>query len=397
MMEDKKGHLIGDYQNHRILDYEQMNDRLDHLKICIEQKEIGRTTFDYPIRHFTFGNGPYHAILTAGTHAVELITNCFLIQFMEYLEANPEVIDPSVYTLHFIPILNPEGTIVLTSAIRTVIPRETTPFWEELFCIQYYMNAKVEDDYVLNMKDQDTKLQMWMFRYATPDCIDKKHEKLKKSIQKIIQEQHLPKGVMAQWSSNGVGIDLNANVWHPRYEKEMIERKPVYHELRLNQISMISPGPIGCPYRLSKFQLEPENGALLNFYQTLMQKEKVIGSFIYHACGNLIYYLDEKSEKIKRENGKDYTEYNESVAITYQKYTGYKILSNHKETTMDYVLKKILPGTLLIELGNIRATPLSQFVDSIDCVYTNIINDNKKAIIETLKTMKLQYEKSQKN
>ena len=64
---------------------------------------------------------------------------------------------------------------------------------------------------------------------------------------------------------------------------------------------------------------------------------------------------------------------------------------------MDYVLKKKLPGTLLIELGNIRATPLSQFVDSIDCVYTNIINDNKKAIIETLKTMKLQYEKSQKN
>ena len=58
MMKDKKGHLIGDYQDHRILDYEQMNDRLDHLKICIEQKEIGRTTFDYPIRHFTFGNRP---------------------------------------------------------------------------------------------------------------------------------------------------------------------------------------------------------------------------------------------------------------------------------------------------------------------------------------------------
>lgn len=392
MIEDKKGthRFIGDYKTSRILDYEQMNERLDQLKLCVEQKEIGRTTFDYPIRHFTFGNGPYHIILTAGTHAVELITNCFLIQFMEYLEANPEVVDRDVYTLHFIPILNPEGTIVLTSAIRTVIPRETKPFWEELFCIQYYMNSKVEDTYVLEQKDQDNKLQMWMFRYATPDCIDAKHEKLKRSIQKLIQEQKLPKGVMAQWSSNGVGVDLNANVWNPRYDEEIKQGKPVYHELRLNQISMTSPGPIGCPYIPPKFQLQPENGAILNLYQTLLQKEKVIGSFIYHACGNLIYYLDE-------DNQKKIGDYNKIIATTYQKYTGYKILTNQRPTTMDYALKKRLPGTLLIELGNIRATPLSQFVDSIDCVYTNIIHDNTKAIIETLKTMKLQYEKSQKN
>ena len=219
MMKDKKGHLIGDYQDHRILDYEQMNDRLDHLKICIEQKEIGRTTFDYPIRHFTFGNGPYHAILTAGTHAVELITNCFLIQFMEYLEANPEVIDQVLYITFYSNFKSRRYNCTYKCDSYSDSKRNDS-FWEELFCIQYYMNAKVEDDYVLNMKDQDTKLQMWMFRYATPDCIDKKHEKLKKSIQRIIQEQDLPKGVMAQWSSNGVGIDLNANVWHPRYEKE---------------------------------------------------------------------------------------------------------------------------------------------------------------------------------
>ena len=33
-------------------------------------------------------------------------------------------LDSKQFTLHFIPILNPEGTIILTSAIRTVIPRK---------------------------------------------------------------------------------------------------------------------------------------------------------------------------------------------------------------------------------------------------------------------------------
>lgn len=386
--DNQKGssHFFGDYKKARILDYEQMNEHLDQLKICQEHQEIGTTTFGYPIRYFTYGHGPNHVILTAGTHAVELITNCFLIHFMEYLEKYPETIDQDTYTLHFIPILNPEGTIVLTSAIRTVIPRTTSPFWEELFCIQYYMNAKVEDSYVLENQNQEDKLQMWMFRYATPDCIDDKHKNLKKSIARIIEKQKLPRGVMAQWSSNGVGIDLNANVWNPRYEKEVLMGKPVYHELRLNQISMTSPGPVGCPFRLPEFQLEPENKALFHFYETLIEKENVLGSFIYHACGNLIYYIDPPNDS-----------YNRIVAQTYQKYTGYQVLSKQRPTTVDYVLKKRLKGTLLIELGNIRATPLSQFVDSIDSVYSHIMEDNTKAIIETIKTMKIQIHNYQKN
>ena len=56
------------------------------------------------------------------------------------------------------------------------------------------------------------------------------------------------------------------------------------------------------------------------------------------------------------------------------------------------MLKKILPGTILVELGNIRSTPLSQFIDSIDLVYSHIMNDNKKALIETIEMMKKLYE-----
>lgn len=389
----KKGSccLFGDYSGHRILDFDEMNEQLNQLVHFKEQEAIGMTTFQYPIRHFTYGTGPYHVILTAGTHASELITNCFLIHFMKELDQHM-FLDSKQFTLHFIPILNPEGTIILTSAIRTVIPRKITPFWEELLCIQYYTNSRLEDNYVIEKEDKDNKLQMWMFRYADSNCIPKKHKQLRESVKEIIETEKLPKGAMIAWSSNGVGIDLNANVPNPRYIKAMRQKIPFYHELRLNQISMTSKGPIGCPFRSNQFQFEPENKAIIRLYKDLIKKEKVLGSFIYHACGNLIYYLDETDEKVNKENSIQNTKYNLQIAKKYQEATGYRILKDHKETTVDYMLKKILPGTILVELGNIRSTPLSQFIDSIDLVYSHIMNDNKKALIETIEMMKKLYE-----
>lgn len=386
----------GKTKTRKIMDFEEMNLYLDSFKgsDIEEESPIGYTQFQYPIRHFTYGHGENHVIFTAGTHASELITNHFLLHFMNVLASDPEVIDKNKYTLHFIPMINPEGTILVTSAIRTVIPRETTPFWEELFCVQFYMNAKLEDQYVIDREDKDNKLQMWMFRYADESCISSKHLKLKQQVQKIIKEQHLPKGSLIQWSSNGMGIDLNANVKYARYFKEAKEKIPVYHKLRLNQISDTFPGPIGCPFRGTEFTYEPENVALLNFYQDLTKKEKVIGSLIYHSCGNLVYYLgeEEMSNPYREDYGKKEFQYNRIVAETYAKETGYQLVQDKKYTTMDALLKTILPGTVLIELGNIRANPLSQFIDSIDNVYTNIMEQNTKAIPVVLEEMCKQYE-----
>ena len=376
----KEKNVMGNYKTLRTLDYEEMNEHLDRLQRFTEQAPIGYTTFHYPIRHFTYGTGENHVILTAGTHSVELITNCFLIHFMEELDQNPNLVDPNLFTLHFIPILNPEGTIILTSALRTVIPRTCTPFYEELTCLQYYMNSRLEDEYALKKEDHGNKLQMQMFRYADANCIDPKHKELRKSVQKMITS--LPEGVMIAWSSNGVGVDLNANIEHPRYEGEVLKKIPVYHELRLNQISKTTPGPVGCPFRGDTFSLEPENQALLNFYHALMQAEKVVGSLIYHACGNQIVYLDEKYGISKEE-----AEYNRKIALAYQEMTKYDVLVQSRPTTMDYILKTKLPGTILIELGDIRSTPLSQFISCIHSVYDHILEDNQKAIVKTIHTM----------
>ena len=110
----------------KILDYDEMNDLLGKLKNIKKEKPIGYTYFGLPIDHYVYGKGRYHVIITGGTHSAELISNVFVIRFMEKIDKKEIFIDEDLYTIHFIPILNPEGTIIVTSAIRSLIPRDET-------------------------------------------------------------------------------------------------------------------------------------------------------------------------------------------------------------------------------------------------------------------------------
>ena len=68
---------------------------------------------------------------------------------------------------------------------------------------------------------------------------------------------------------------------------------------------------------------------------------------------------------------------------------------------MDSKLKSFFPITLLIELGGVRATPLSQFMDfdletgadNFKKVYSKIIYYNTLAITSTLPIMVKMYNK----
>lgn len=213
----------------KILDYEQMNEILNNLDTNIIKKEepIGYTTFNYPINHYTYGNGPYHVILIAGTHASELISNVFLINFMKELSNGKINIDKNEYTIHFIPIVNPEGTIIVTSAIRNIIKNTDDESKEQLACMTYYFNSKLEDDYAEKYNDKSIKLHQHMFRYATPDIIDDKHKELKEHIKYLINKYNIPDGSLINWSSNGNGIDLNANIEFGEYLDKINNAKKI--------------------------------------------------------------------------------------------------------------------------------------------------------------------------
>lgn len=371
----------------KILDYDEMIETLKSFNKNIKmQNPIGYTKFGYPIEHYTYGIGDKHIIITGGTHPMELISIHFVLKLMEEIEKENISIDSKKYTLHFIPIVNPEGTIIVTSAIRTLINEENIELEEEI-CKQYYLNARLDDMYAQKYDNKYQKLHHLMFQNASYKCINDKHKELKKSIKNITEKYKLPLGCLIDWASNGRGVDLNSNVETGKYFEETKRHKSVYMDLRFNTLDLTKPGPIGKPFNGDKFKYELENIALLNFYENLRKSNKVIASFIYHACGGLVYYL----EKQEQENpwDKDYNsyEYNRNIAEIYSKSSNYKIIKSNGYTTLDTKLMTIIPGTLLIELSTIRANPLSQFIDELDGKegYTKTINTNIKALLNTIK------------
>ena len=388
----------------KILDYDEMNDILDGLdsKIIKKKKPIGYTYFGYPIDHFVYGHGKYHVIITGGTHSSELISNVFVIKFMEKL-CNKEIdIDENLYTIHFIPIVNPEGTIIVTSAIRSLIPKNISDEEEQTYCLAYYRNSYIEGNYVNKYGDRDYKLQQMMFRHATPDILDDRHKVLKDYLDKLFKENDLPIGCMINWSSNGRGVDLNSNIENSSLISRVENGEEIYASLHLNNIRRDKLGPLGCPYFSKKGEIEKENEALLNFYSKIKTEYNLIGSFIYHSCGDIVYYLGEAKKKNPWVNlTKEDKEKNYKVAKVYADKTGYKLDGLEIYTTMDSKLKSLFPVSLLIELGGVRATPLSQFMDldlegssdEFKRVYSKIINDNILAIIDTLPVMLDLYNK----
>lgn len=378
----------------KILDFEEMNDLLSSFKNIKKCDPIGFTNFGYPIDHYSFGNGNNHVIITGGTHASELISNIFVIRFMEKISKGEISIDTDLYTLDFIPFVNPEGTIIVTNAIRSLIPRNISDDVLETYLLTFYRNSYIEGDYANKYGDKDIKLQEWMFRYSSPsDLIGD----LGRSVSDLFEKYNLPRGCMINWSSNGRGVDLNSNIECGEFLDRVKNGEEVYAGLHLNTIKRNLPGPVGCPYFDIPGKIEPENKALLNFYSYIKDNYNLIGSFIYHSCGNIVYYLSLADEENpwKEDFGKDDIDKNYLVASKYADTCGYKLDGMDIYTTMDSKLKTLFPVTLLIELGSVRGHPLAQFMDlniegsdeDFKNVYSRIIEDNTRAILNTIPLM----------
>lgn len=396
----------------KILDYEEMLELLEGLNPEITRNEgvIGKSEFGEDIKAYSYGNGAYHVILTAGTHASELISNIFLLRFMKNLSDEKIKIDEE-FTLHFIPIVNPDGTIINTSAIRTIIPRESSEIEGQLACLQFYLNSVRDDEFALK-GNRDDKIIHRMFQYATLECIDSKYKSLKENVERIIKKNNLPKGSLINWTSNGHGVDLNANIECGVYLEKFLRGEEEYAHLRFNQMDKMKQGPMGCPSREKRFIEESENTAILDYYKRLIEKYDVAGSIIYHSCGGIVYYLDEMEEENfwNKDYGEREIEYNREVAKTYSEVSGYKLDKPKTYTTFCAKLRTLLPGSLVVELGTIRSTPLSQFINlkisdlnglenirgelkRLNHHFDKTCMDNEKALVKTLGTMASEYKK----
>ncbi len=369
----------------RILDYKQLNECLDRLKNVHEETPIGTTQFGFPIRHFTYGRGENHVIITAGTHATELISNHYVIHLMERLDRQ-DLIDKDKYTLHFIPILNPEGTIVVTSAIRAKLKSDCPYEEEQNFCKEWYKSCKYDDE-----NPSELKKKHEIFRGVGTDCLGDSYEELKSSVAKILKSFH--DGSIIQWTANGNGVNLNDNSPANEYIELKKRGIPRYLNGAPDGLDMSVPNPLGTIYSKDEFSYEKENESLLELYKKINTDARLIGSIIFHSCGGLVRYLkgvEGKNHPWKSDISPQEIRYNENVAKAYAKHTGYRLLETKAYNTISSMLESIYPGTLLIELGQIRGNPFGQFIND-NGLYDKMLSTNDAAIGDVIKTMCEEY------
>ncbi|MDD7131769.1 MAG: M14 family zinc carboxypeptidase [Firmicutes bacterium] len=392
-----------------ILDYNKCQKLMDSFNntIITEVSPIGYTSNEkLPIRHFTLGNGSKQVVVAGSQHANEIITVTFVLNLMSYLVKNNIVFED--LTIHFIPILNPEGYVVISSAIKEKLGKNATDNEITKFCFDYY-KAYREDT---RNKESSIKQHQKLFEDINEKAI-KEYSILKDSVGEILIPH--PKGSIIDWASNGSGIDLNSNT------KENIKEPKTYNKsLAYNNLRVDIPSPIGYPgnNQSKNFTQEVEVISLENLLKSL--KNNCVAFLNYHSVGGLIYQRPENNDRF-------ITNYNYLLSKFYQEHTiknsgNYDIKKGQsgKVTSVNDELRLKYPGDILIELSPMGGNPIGPFGDPnnikstiesniLSFIYTmsnlnkvitltnQSLENNATNIEETYKSIDEVYEQSKKS
>ena len=356
-----------------ILDYETCQKIMDSYKgIITEREPIGWTANEkLPIRHFTLGSGPKQVVVTGGQHANEIITVTFIIELMNYLSKNNIVFED--LTIHFIPMLNPEGYVVISSAIKERLGKNSTDSEKIKFCIDYYKAFRND---TIN-RDNPFKQHQKIFEEINNNSI-KGYIILKDSVGEILI--HHPKGSIIDWASNGNGIDLNANTKINIKKEGTLNKTIAYNNIRAD-----IPSPIGHPgnNQSKNFTQEVE---VISLQQLLDKLKNSCTLFLnYHSVGGLIYQRPENDDKF-------ITSYNYILSKFYQENTiknasKYDIVKDQsgRAISVNDQLRQKYPGNILVELSPMGGNPIGPFGDPNNI--KNTIESNIYSFIYTMSNL----------
>lgn len=397
-----------------ILDYEQVEEKLRQLETrdkIITVNDLGTSTYGLPIHHYTIGNGKKEIVVTGATHGSEIISTDFVLHLMENLsDDNYEgCIDLNEYTIHFIPMLNPEGYLISTSAVRQIIPRDMSSEETERICKEYYSKYKADDKKAPSMRKSDEdqfrnpehlRLFQEMFKDVDYTCIPEKYAEIRESVRRILEKYpDIPKGTLQVWSANANGIDPQANseynsILTKRKNGELGTDEAVYvNNLRYANMNCGHPGPLNCGYDPEiGFEKEPEIRAITGLLSKLSEKGVLHSYFNYHSTGGLLYQRPEEPiEEMGISTNTIWTRILENFALskfyarkTYKnandkENSGYRILTGKgKIATSNDVLRIMHPRDILIELSGMGGNPIGPYGD-LEGNYKNLIQSNLDA------------------
>ena len=401
-------------QKNNILDYEQVESILQKITqngIIKKVEDIGKTKYNLPIKHYIAGSGSKDIVITGATHSSEIISTDFVIKLMQEISeknSNWEGVLRN-FRIHFIPILNPEGYLIVASAIRKLIPRDMEQDEAEKICKQYYLEYRQDDINPIKTKEgKQVKRHQEMFEGIDYTCIPKKYKEIRNSVKTILEKYtDLPKWCLHIWSANASGIDIQANsIYNPKI-KNILQNETLYMStLRHSNIDISHPGPINCPFDKEKgFEIQEETQAISNLLEQLNKEGKLFAYLNYHSTGGLVFqrpaiapeniqiFDDEilKKEIINYMFAKAYSDKTyknigiDEDGIDNKNKTKY-IIKTKKEsaTSSNDIFRIMYPKDLLVELSGMGGNPIGPYGD-IKGNYTNAMQSNLSAVNYTLK------------
>ena len=417
-----------------ILDYEQVNDKLrvicDKYNIIKKEEDLAVTKYGLPISYYTVGNGNKDIVITGATHGAELVTTDFVLRLMEEMGEKPEDFGLDEYTFHIIPMLNPEGYLITSSAVRAKIPRDMDIDAAEKICKEYYLAYRSDDRAAIARRKEEKKpdrvnLKNYQKMFSDVDytCISDKYSNIRDSVKNIyVKYSDLPKGSIITWDANADGIDIQANSLYNYFDmlKKKVQENAVldiddnvvdkqktnysnlsfrdainnmhrYGSLRYENIETSHPGPMNCG-------MDPEVGfyetietkAISDLLERLYNRGTLIGYNNYHSTGGIIYHRPSYGGNGVTISDDLYWQKivnNVCLAALYKNDT-YKNLNDVEKskyglvngdaggpTTTNDIFRMKYPADLLIELSGMGGNPIAPYGD-IDGNYTNLINSN---------------------
>ncbi len=377
------------YLDNYILSYNNVLNILNYLisnhnNKIYEEKNTIYTAFNYNIKSYKIGKGKNHVLLIGCTHGLEIVTTYFILEFMLTILHNDDLYNElkNKFTFHFIPVLNPEGYIIVSSNLYKNYYKFPTKELEEIS--SKYLQLYNTDDFIASHNIYERKL----FRGVIKNNVNNiDNFILRNNVCKILKKCKLNEDFLSVWAANGLGIDINSNSIHKFKEMKKLRCLQKCANLRYNDIPVTIASPMSYPGKAT-FKDCIENLFLYNYIyklynlKNLNNDEKLIAIFSYHSTGGEIYgYPDINS------TNKEQLDLHISGMLEYSKYTRYSLINEElKYGVMDYYRTKLNNVlTLTIELSRLNANPIGPFSNIQN--FNNEIISNKKAVIHTINSL----------